>query len=114
MGKWVLFLFIIIFNALICFADGVNGRWAGTIGLVYDVTVTIKNDNGKINGTVTTEIGDIPLKDGIINGTDITFKPFSYNGIAISYVKGKLDGDIMNVTIGFQGTSFTGTLKRLK
>jgi hypothetical protein len=114
MKKWVLLCFFVCLNAMICFADGVNGRWAGTIGLVYDVTVSIKDDNGKISGTVTTEIGDIPLKDGTINGADITFKPFSYNGIAVSYVKGKLDGDKMNVTVGFQGTSFTGTLKRLK
>ena len=114
MKKCVLLCFIILLITVLSYADGVNGRWAGTIGLVYDVTVSIKDDNGKISGTVTTEIGDIPLKDGVINGTDITFKPFSYNGIAVSYVKGKLDGDKMNVIVGFQGTSFTGTLKRLK
>jgi len=59
-------------------------------------------------------IGDIPLKNGVIDGANITFKPFTYNGFAVQYVKGKIDGDKMNVVIGFQGTTFSGTLKRVK
>ncbi|MDB5112423.1 MAG: hypothetical protein JWR67_3537 [Mucilaginibacter sp.] len=91
-----------------------SGRWSGTIALLYDVDVSMKENNGKVNGIVSTEIGDIPLKEGVINGSIITFKPFSYNGIAVSYVKGKVDGDNMEVVVGFQGTDFKGTLKRVK
>lgn len=112
----ILLLFSVLLIAKLCFADTlVSGRWAGTIALLYDVTVSMKEDNGKVNGTVITEIGEIPLKDGVVNGTDIVFKPFSYNGIAVSYVKGKIvDADKMDVTVGFQGTSFKGSLKRVK
>jgi hypothetical protein len=107
-------LIVMLAATLWCYAEGASGRWSGTIALFYDVTVNMKEDNGKVNGVVTTEIGDIPLKDGVITGTDITFKPFTYNGFAVSYVKGKIDGDKMNVVIGFQGTSFKGTLNRVK
>ncbi|MES2276483.1 MAG: hypothetical protein V4592_10695 [Bacteroidota bacterium] len=110
----LLLLFSALLIVTVCYADTVSGKWSGTIALLYDVTVSMKEDNGKVSGTVTTEIGEIPLKDGVINGSDITFKPFSYNGIAVSYVKGKVDGDKMDVIVGFQGTSFKGTLKRVK
>jgi hypothetical protein len=110
----VFLLLCMLFVAKFCYADTVSGKWAGTIALLYDVTVAMKEDNGKVNGTVTTEIGEIPLKDGVIVGADVTFKPFTFNGIAVQYVKGKVDGDKMDVIVGFQGTSFKGTLKRIK
>jgi opacity protein-like surface antigen len=116
MKKFVLLSFAAVLIATaICYADGASGQWTGTIALLYDVTVTMKEDNGKVSGTVSTEIGDIPLRNGVINGNDITFKPFTYNGFAVSYVKGKIiDADRMDVVVGFQSTSFKGTLKRVK
>jgi hypothetical protein len=105
---------MVLLVASACFAASVNGHWSGTIALLYDVTVNMKEDNGKINGTVTTEIGDIPLTNGVITGNDIVFKPFTYNGFAVSYIKGKIDGDKMDITVGFQGQDFQGTLKRIK
>jgi opacity protein-like surface antigen len=107
-------LLAVLIATAVCYAEGAGGKWSGTIALLYDVTVNMKEDKGVVNGTVTTEIGDIPLKNGVITGNDIIFKPFTYNGFAVQYVKGKLDGDKMNVVIGFQGTTFTGVLKRVK
>ncbi|GAA4099481.1 hypothetical protein [Mucilaginibacter panaciglaebae] len=107
-------LLAVLVATAVCYAEGAGGKWSGTIALLYDVTVNMKEDKGIVNGTVNTEIGDIPLKNGVIKGNDILFKPFTYNGFAVQYVKGKIDGDKMNVVIGFQGTSFSGTLKRVK
>ncbi|HEY9535199.1 MAG TPA: hypothetical protein VIQ77_11715 [Mucilaginibacter sp.] len=107
-------LLAVLIATAVCYAEGADGKWSGTIALLYDVTVNMKEAKGVVNGTVTTEIGDIPLKNGTIKGNDILFKPFTYNGIAIQYVKGKIDGDKMNVIVGFQGTTFSGTLKRAK
>ncbi|MDB4925843.1 MAG: hypothetical protein JWR23_1899 [Mucilaginibacter sp.] len=112
--KCVLLLFSVVLIATVCYANSVSGRWAGTIALLYDVTVNMKEDNGKVSGTVTTEIGDIPLNNGVITGNDIVFKPFTYNGLAVSSVKGKIDGDKMNVTVVFQGMNFSGILNRVK
>lgn len=107
-------LLAVVIGTAVCYAEGAAGKWSGTIALLYDVTVNMKEDKGVVNGTVTTEIGDIPLKNGTIKGDEVLFKPFTYNGFAVQYVKGKIDGDKMNVVIGFQGTSFSGTLKRIK
>jgi hypothetical protein len=113
MKKCVFLAVIVVFIATICYAATATGRWTGTIAGLYDVTVNMKEDNGKVTGIVSTEIGDIPLNNGVITGSDITFKEFSYNGIAVSYIKGKIDGEKMNITVGFQGTSFKGTLKKI-
>jgi len=107
-------LLVVLIATAIAYADGASGKWSGTIALLYDVTVNMKEDKGTVNGIVNTEIGDIPLKNGVITGNDIVFKPFTYNGFAVSYIKGKIDGDKMNVVVGFQGTTFKGVLKRVK
>jgi hypothetical protein len=114
MMKKVLLSLIVFFTLTICFASTVTGRWAGTIAGQFEVTVNIKEDAGKLSGIVSSQIGEIPLTDGSINGNDITFKELSYNGIAISYIKGKVDGDKINVTVGFQGQDLQGTLTRIK
>jgi len=115
MKKYFLISMLVVLTAtVVCYGESASGKWSGTIALLYDVTVNMKEDKGLVNGTVSTEIGDIPLKNGVINGSDITFKPFTYNGFAVQYVKGKIVGDKMNVVIGFQGTTFSGTLKRVK
>ncbi|MES2809972.1 MAG: hypothetical protein V4619_15180 [Bacteroidota bacterium] len=106
---------VVLAATAICYANSIAaGKWTGTIALLYDVTVNMKEDNGVVNGVVNTEIGDIPLKNGVIKDNDVTFKPFTYNGFAVSSVKGKIDGDKMNVVVVFQGMNFSGTLKRVK
>jgi len=113
--KKCLFISLVVFMVVtMCYATDVSGKWAGTIGGLYDITVNMKEDNGKISCTASTEIGDIPLNGGTITGSDVVFKQFSYNGLAVSYVKAKIDGDKMNVSVGFQGQNFQGTLKRIK
>ncbi|HCN82549.1 MAG TPA: hypothetical protein DIT07_02870 [Sphingobacteriaceae bacterium] len=110
-----LFLSVIVCCIVaVCFASTVAGRWGGTIGGLFDVTVHIKEDNGKITGTVLSQIGEIPLSDGKITGNDIVFKEQTYNGIAISSIKAKIAGDKMDVTVNFQGQDLQGTLNRLK
>jgi serine protease inhibitor len=115
MKKWVfLSALVVLIATAICYAEGASGKWSGTIALLYDVTVNMKEEKGIVNGVVNTEIGDIPLKNGVIKDNDILFKPFTYNGFAVTAVKGKIDGDKMNVTVVFQGMNFTGVLKRVK
>lgn len=109
-------LLVVLVATAICYAESAaSGKWSGTIALLYDVTVNMKEEKGVMNGTVTTEIGDVPLKNGVIKDNEVTFKPFTYNGFAVTSVKGKIiDAEKMNVTVVFQGMNFTGTLKRVK
>lgn len=110
-------IFVSVITCLIviaCYASTAAGRWGGTIGGLFDVTVQIKEADGKVSGIVSSQIGDIPLSDGKITGNDIVFKEQTYNGIAISSIKAKIAGDKMNVTVNFQGQDLQGTLSRLK
>lgn len=104
-----------LFITTLCFAASViDGRWQGNIEGHFDVTVNIKEDNGKLSGTIVSDLGEAPLTGGKIVGNDISFNEMSYKGIAVSYVKGKLIGDKMNILVGFQGQDMKGTLSRVK
>ncbi len=114
--KKKLFSAVVLFAiATYCFASSiVAGRWSGTIAGQFPVTVSIKELNGKLTGTVISQIGEIPLSNGKITGNDLSFRELSYNGIAVSSIKGKIDGDKMDVTVNFQGQDLQGILTRIK
>lgn len=103
-----------LFIKTLCFASVIDGRWVGNIEGHFDVTVNIKNTNGKLTGTIHSDLGEAPLTDGKIVGNDISFKEMTYKGISVSYVKGKLAGDKINILVGFQGQDMKGTLNRVK
>lgn len=99
----------------VCFASTVAGRWSGTIEEQYNVAVDIKEEGeGMVSGLISSEIGQIPIIGGKITGDSIVFKDLSVNGIAISYIKGKIAGDTMFVNVGFQDQDFKGKLVRVK
>lgn len=107
-------LILSLFVTTICYASVIQGRWAGNIEGHFEVTVNLKEDNGKLSGTIHSDLGEAPLTGGKIVGNDISFKEMSYNGISVSYVKGKLAGDKINILVGFQGQDMKGTLVRVK
>lgn len=112
MKKIFLSVFIVLIVA-VCFASSVAGRWSGTIEGQYNIAVDIKEEGeGQVAGLISSEIGQIPITGGKIVGDDIIFKDLSFNGIAISYIKGKISGDTMHVNVGFQGQDFKGKLVR--
>lgn len=107
-------LILSLFITSVCYASMIQGRWAGNIEGHFDVTVNLKEENGKLSGTINSDLGEAPLTGGKIVGNDITFKEMSYKGISVSYVKGKLAGDKINLLVGFQGQDMKGTLVRVK
>ena len=112
MKKIFLSVFIVLIVA-VCFASTVAGRWSGTIEGQYNIAVDIKEEGeGQVAGLISSEIGQIPITGGKIVGDDIIFKDLSFNGIAISYIKGKISGDTMYASVGFQGQDFKGKLIR--
>ena len=113
-GKLILTGIFLFFIAAICLASEVSGVWQGKINDQFEITVDLKSSGAKVSGLVKSEIGDMSLSDGQLVGNEISFKELSFNGIAVSYIKGKLEGDKINVTVGFQGQDFKGTLVRIK
>lgn len=104
-----------LFISTVCFAASlIDGKWTGNIEGHFDVVVNIKEENGKLSGTIVSDLGEAPLTGGKIVGSDISFDEMSYKGIAVSYVKGKLMGDKINIIVGFQGQNMKGTLSRVK
>ena len=98
MKKIFLSVFIVLIVA-VCFASSVAGRWSGTIEGQYNIAVDIKEEGeGQVAGLISSEIGQIPITGGKIVGDDIIFKDLSFNGIAISYIKGKISADISYCT----------------
>jgi hypothetical protein len=112
--KKVFFSLFVFLIAAVAVASTVAGRWSGTIAGQFEVIVNIKEDGGKLTGIVSSPIGEIPLSEGKVTGDSLSFKELSYNGISVSYIKGKIEGDKMNVTVGFQGQDLQGTLTRIK
>lgn len=108
-------LLLSLFVSTLCFAASIiDGRWTGKIEDHFDIIVNIKEENGNLSGTILSDLGEAPLTGGKIVGSDISFNEMSYKGIAVSYVKGKLLGDKINIIVGFQGQNMKGTLSRVK
>ena len=73
-------------------------------------TLVIKEDGGKLTGTISGEPGDFTLEDVKVDGHTLTFKITIDAETYSSEVKisdGKLEG-------GYKGTSVKGTLKGTK
>lgn len=107
--------FAVLLITTLCYAASlIDGRWEGKIEGQFDVIVNLKEDQGKVSGNILSDLGEAPLTGGTLVGNDISFKEMSFNGIAVSYIKGKLSGDTINILIGFQDQEMKGTLSRVK
>jgi hypothetical protein len=90
---------------------GVAGKWNASVDtpngpfmLVFEFIVDAA---GKLTGSLQNEfIGSIPIKDGTVNGNDITFKLSIEGGpngaMNIGY-KGTVKGDELSLTSKFEG-----------
>jgi hypothetical protein len=105
--------------------QGAAGRWnasvdtpQGPFAFIFDFAV----DGGKLTGSMNNEFFSATVKDGVVNGNDISFK-LTIEGapdgsvLTISYT-GKVKGDELAMTSKFEGeppgggpaeTTFTAT-----
>jgi hypothetical protein len=94
-----IFLLIVLTFGLAAFAADVDGTWTATINTPMgdmNYTYNFKADGNKLTGTAKNDMaGEVQLKDGVINGSDISFTEnldFGGQAIEIKY-KGKVSGD---------------------
>jgi hypothetical protein len=97
-----IFLLIVLTFGLAAFAADVDGTWTATINTPMgdaNYVYTLKADGNTLTGSAKSEMGEMKmetqLKDGVINGSDISFTEnldFQGQAIAIKY-KGKVNGD---------------------
>ncbi len=96
-----LFLFVVLMFGTVAFAADIDGAWTATVSTPMGdlhYTYTFKADGKTLTGSAKTEMTDVQIKDGVVNGDEISFTEtldFDGNQIVIKY-KGKIAGDQIN------------------
>lgn len=111
-GTAVLFLL-----AASAFAADVDGKWTGTIHTDmgdFPVALTLKADGATLTGTTTGPDGDVMIKDGKIDGANISFNvTLDFGGMPFTLAyKGVLSGDTIKFTIDAAGMPIEITVKK--
>lgn len=104
--------------AVSAFAADVDGKWAGNMSTpMGDVPVgfTFKADGAKLSGTTMgPDGGDVAIKDGMVDGKNISFSiTFDFGGmpLVLNY-KGVLSGDTIKFTIDVMGMPMDLVVKK--
>ncbi len=103
------------------YAADIDGKWTGTIpgfdGNNITINYTFKADGSTLTGATTGPDGrEIAIKDGKINGNNISFSlVFDFGGqeMKMEY-KGVLSGDELKLTFDMMGQPGEMVLKRAK
>jgi len=85
-------------------AADISGKWTGDMpgrgGDTTATTFTFKVDGEKLTGSMTGPQGDVPLQEGKVSGSQVSFSTtldFGGNSIKILY-KGTVSGDSIKMT----------------
>jgi len=88
----------------VAMAADISGKWTGDMpgrgGDTTATTFTFKVDGEKITGSMTGPQGDVPLQEGKVSGSQVSFSTtldFGGNSIKILY-KGTVSGDSIKMT----------------
>lgn len=80
-----------------CNAAKIDGKWKTLINDQMELTFTFKVEGDKLTGTVTSDMGILPVINGKIKGNDFTFD-VDMEGNIIGHVC-KLDGEVIKMKI---------------
>jgi hypothetical protein len=113
---------LLLLIAGLAFGADIDGKWTGNIsgpdgGQGFTVTYTFKAEGNTLTGSTTGPGGSqIPLKDGKINGNNLSFSiVFDMGGqeTKMDY-KGVLSGDQIELSFEMMGTPAKFVVKRVK
>ena len=100
MKKIILTVFIALFAVLASNAEGISGKWKssfeGPQGSM-ELNFTFKVDGEKLTGTISSEMGEVEITNGKVNGTEFTYQIDAMGNIMTQ--KGKLDGEVIKITM---------------
>jgi hypothetical protein len=109
---------VLLMMAACAFAADVDGKWSGTVsGPAGDFlqAFTFKADGATLNGSMVGMDGkDIPIKDGKIDGSNISFTvtlDFGGMSILLSY-KGAVEKEQIKLQGDFMGMPFNFVVKK--
>jgi len=118
--KTILIAGILLTFGLCAQAADLAGKWAGDVpgrgGATAPATFTLKVDGEKLTGSMTGAQGELPLQEGKVSGSQVSFSTTidaGGNSIKILY-KGTLSGDQLKMTREREGSGqvLEFTLKR--
>jgi hypothetical protein len=109
----------VLLTTLSVLAENVTGTWKGTYpgrdGQTRESTLVLKAEGEKLTGTVAGGRGESEIKDGTIQGSDISFsvvRNFGGNEETVKY-KGKVVGDAIQFKVEAGERSYEMTAKRV-
>jgi hypothetical protein len=110
---------VALLTTVAVFAESVSGTWKGSYpgrdGQTREATIVLKAEGEKLTGTVAGGRGESEIKDGTINGSDISFsviRNFGGNEVMVKY-KGKVTGDTIQFKVEAGERSYDMTAKRV-
>jgi len=114
--KYTVLAIAVLLAATFAFAADVDGKWAGTIpGMDIPVAYTFKADGTTLTGTSSgPDNTTVPIKDGKINGNNISFTvTFDMGGqeMKLEY-KGVVSPDQIKLSFDMMGQATEIPLKR--
>ena len=82
-------------------AEGISGKWkssfeGGPQGSM-ELTFTFKVDGEKLTGKISTEMGEMEISNGKVNGNEFTYQIDAMGNVMTQ--KGKLDGEVIKITM---------------
>lgn len=99
----------------ICHAQGIDGKWKGemqTPNGPMDLTFNFKVSADSLTGTVATQMGDMPIINGKVDGKKFTFD-VSFNEMTINHQCTFMSDSISMRVPGMQGDTMQIILKRV-
>lgn len=106
---------ITLILAVSAFAADVSGKWKATMqgpdGNGMELTFNFKVDGTKLTGTVTSQMGDMAITDGKVDGNTITFTVDAMDQKVVH--TGTVTGDEMKIKVDFGGQAMEMTAKRI-
>src|SRR4051812_18805451 len=102
---------------LAAIAADLTGKWVGSVkgpdgDSEFALTYNLKQEGNVLTGNLSSQMGEIPITEGKIDGNNFTFK-ISFNDMPITN-KGKFYGDSITVDSDFGGQAMHIRLKRSK
>ena len=99
-------------------AADVDGKWSGSIDTpmgAIPIEFNFKADGATLTGSMGgPDGGQIPIKNGKIDGTKISFNvSVDFGGMSLDFVyTGSLSGDTLQMSSDFMGMPFTFSMKK--
>jgi hypothetical protein len=98
--KVFLLVYILTTGIYFCRASGIDGVWKASRDSM-EITFTFKVNGDKLTGLVTGALGDLIIKDGMVNGNEFSFD-VDFGGTIIPHT-GRLEGKVIKMKIEIAG-----------